>query len=168
MSERIRYEVNVCVLLHRAGRWLLAVRSPDVAYAPGQLGLIGGHVEPVAGADVFEATARREVQEEIGLDIGGVALRYLSSELYLGDHEQPVLTVTYVGELPTGVEPRLTAPEELSAIGWWSPAELETASNCAPWVPPVVRSAERLLASRSSPAESSQSPDGLAECGADV
>lgn len=146
MSERTRYEANVCVLLHRAGRWLLAVRSPGVAYAAGQVGLIGGHVEPVVGPDVFESTARREVAEETGLDLTGVSLHYLSSELYLRDAGQPVLTVTYVGELADGVEPRVTAPDELSAVGWWSLSELDTVENCAPWVPPLVAAAERLLA----------------------
>jgi 8-oxo-dGTP pyrophosphatase MutT (NUDIX family) len=145
VSERNRYEANVCVLLHRDRRWLLAVRGPEVAYAPGQLGLIGGHVEPVAGPDVFERTARREVLEETGVDLTGVQLRYLSSELYLGDDGQPVLTVTYVAELPTDREPRLTAPDELSALGWWSLAELADAPDCAPWVPPLVADAERLL-----------------------
>ena len=146
MAARTRYEANVCVLLHRAGRWLLAVRSPDVAYAPGQVGLIGGHVEPVVGPDVFESTARREVAEETGLDLTDVELSYLSSELYLGDAGQPVLTVTYVGELPAGVEPRVAAPDELTAVGWWSHAELATVENCSPWVPPLVAAAEHLLA----------------------
>lgn len=143
-GARTRYEANVCVLLHRRGRWLLGVRSPDVAYAPGQLGLIGGHVEPVAGPDVLEETARREVLEETGLDLTGLPLRYLSSELYLAGG-RPVLTVTFVGELPDGVEPRLAATDELTAIGWWSPAELAAASDCAPWVPPLVAAAQQLI-----------------------
>lgn len=146
MSIRTRYEANVCVLLHRDGRWLLAVRSPGVAYAPGQLGLIGGHVEPVTGPDVFENTARREVLEETGIDLTRVELHYLASELYLGTDGQPVLTVTYAAELPAGVQPQVTAPDELQSVGWWSAAELSTAESCAPWVPALVADAERLLA----------------------
>ena len=144
MNERTRYEVNVCVLLHRAGRWLLARRGAGVAYAPGQLGLIGGHVEPVAGPDVFENTARREVLEETGVDLVGVLLHYLSSELYLGELDQPVLTVTYLAQLPDGLEPRLTAPDELTEIGWWSLPDLAAAPNCAPWVPALVADAATL------------------------
>lgn len=146
MIERTRYEANVCVLLHRAGRWLLSVRSPEVAYAPGMIGLIGGHVEPVVGPNVFETTARREAREETGLDLSEVALHYLSSELYLGATGQPVLTVTYVGELPAGPQPRLADAVELSAVGWWSRAELEVAENVSPWILPLVTDAERLLA----------------------
>ncbi len=75
MPARNRYETNVCVLLHRAGRWLLSVRAADVDYAPGQVGLIGGHVEPVLGPDVLETTVLGELPEETGLDLTDVRLR---------------------------------------------------------------------------------------------
>lgn len=146
MGTRSSYEANVCVLLHRAGRWLLTVRAADVAYASGQLGLVGGHIEPVIGPGVLEATARREALEETGLDLTDVPLHYLSSELYRGPAGQPVLTVTLVGELPVGAEPRVVDPRELSALGWWTPAELLTVDNCSPWIPPLVGSAADLLA----------------------
>ena len=149
MSERTRYEANVCVLLRRSGRWLLTVRAPHVAYAPGMIGLVGGHVEPVVGAEVFESTARREALEETGLDLTDVTLHYLSSELYRGPDDQPVLTVTYAAELPVGIEARLADPEELTAVGWWSAAELQAADTCSPWIPPLVAAAEELLNSLS-------------------
>lgn len=145
MSARTLYEANVCVLLRRSGRWLLTVRAPHVAYAPGMIGLVGGHVEPVVGAGVFEATARREALEETGLDLTGVPLHYLSSDLYLGSADQPVLTVTYAGELPSGPEPRLADPDELAAVGWWSVDELSAVDNCSPWIPPLAVAAGELL-----------------------
>ena len=36
-----RFAVTVCVLLRRGDQWLLSVRAPGVAYAPGSIGLIG-------------------------------------------------------------------------------------------------------------------------------
>ncbi len=145
MSGRARYEANVCVLLRRSDRWLLTVRAPGVAYAPGLIGLVGGHVEPVVGPDIFEATARREALEETGLDLTDVPLHYLSSELYRGAADQLVLTVTYAGELPAGPVPRLADPHELTAVGWWTVAELLRVDNCSPWVPPLLLAAEELL-----------------------
>ena len=145
MSGRTRYEANVCVLLRRSGRWLLTVRAAHVAYAPGLIGLVGGHVEPVVGAGVFEATARREALEETGLDLDDVPLHYLSSELYLGAQDQPVLTVTYAAELPAGPEPQLADPDELVVVGWWTPHELQGADNCPPWLPPLLVAAAELL-----------------------
>ena len=145
MSGRTRYEANVCVLLRRSGRWLLTVRAPHVAYAPGLIGLVGGHVEPMVGPGIFEATARREAFEETGLDLTDVPLRYLSSDLYLGAADQPVLTVTYTGELPPGPEPRLADPDELAAVGWWTLAELRATENGSPWLPPLLEAAGDLL-----------------------
>ena len=145
MAGRTRYEANVCVLLRRAGRWLLTVRAAQVTYLPGLIGLVGGHVEPVVGADVFEATARREALEETGLDLTDVPLHYLSSELYLGAQDQPVLTVTYAAELPAGPEPRLADPAELVAVGWWTADELRRADNCPAWLPPLLVAADELL-----------------------
>ncbi|HEY5784247.1 MAG TPA: NUDIX domain-containing protein [Microlunatus sp.] len=145
MSGRTRYEANVCVLLRRRGRWLLTVRAPHVAYAPGMIGMVGGHVEPVVGKGTFETTVRREALEETGLDLTDVTLHYLSSELYRGSDDQPVLTVTYAAELPAGVEPGLADPDELVAVGWWTVAELLAADNGAPWLPPLLIAAEELL-----------------------
>ncbi|MDN5804735.1 MAG: NUDIX domain-containing protein [Microlunatus sp.] len=145
VTARTRYEANVCVLLRRGGRWLLSVRSAEAVYAPGSVGLVGGHVEPEAGPDVLEHTARREVAEETGIDLSGVELHYLSSALYLSSTGQPVLTVTFAAELAAGVEARLTAPDELSAVGWWSAAELAEDPRCAPWVPSLVADAGALL-----------------------
>ena len=51
---------------------------------PGRLGLIGGHVEADApAAGVLEETGRREVAEEVGLDLTGVPLTYLESEYFV-------------------------------------------------------------------------------------
>ena len=109
------------------------------------IGLVGGHVEPLVGPGIFESTARREALEETGLDLTGVPLHYLSSDLYLGSADQPVLTVTYAGELPSGPEPRVADPDELSAVGWWTVADLLTVDNCSPWVPPLLVAAGELL-----------------------
>ncbi|HWH99353.1 MAG TPA: NUDIX domain-containing protein, partial [Propionibacteriaceae bacterium] len=84
--ESKAYAVTVCVVIQRGDRWLLVVRAPGVAYAPNMIGMIGGHVDvtrPVA--DVLEATARREVTEEVGLDLSQVTLRYLESEFFITD-----------------------------------------------------------------------------------
>ena len=101
------FAVTVCVLLHRQGRWLLSVRSPEVAYAPGRLGLIGGHVEadsPVL--NVLELTVRREVAEETGLDLAAVPLTYLESEFFVTEQGGRQVTVTFVAPAPTAASSR--------------------------------------------------------------
>ena len=42
---RSRVRVNVCVALHRDGRWLLTVRATAGRLRPGTIGLVGGHLE---------------------------------------------------------------------------------------------------------------------------
>ena len=148
-------EVTVCVALHRGGRWLLSVRGRDVAHAPGTIGLIGGHLElrpePADGEaallepDVLENNGRREVREETGIDLTGAPLRYLGSEAFRSDGGAVVLAVTFVAEVPAGIEPVVAAPAELSEVGWWSPAELAADPRCVPWTLRLCRQAAEVI-----------------------
>jgi 8-oxo-dGTP diphosphatase len=144
--ERVLFAVNVCLLLHRDGRWLLDLRASDADYAPARLGLIGGHVEVADGPDhVFENAARRELVEETGIDLSGVPLHYLDSGLYEDHDRRPVLTVTYAAELPAGREPELAKASEPGQPAWWSLEELEADPRCTPWTPRLVRQAQAAL-----------------------
>ena len=143
-----RFAVTACVLLRRGDSWLLGLRAAGVAYAPGALGLIGGHVESAdAEASVLEATARREVLEECGIDLTGVALRYLESELFTTERGEPQVTVTFVAEAPPGVEPTATAPDELTSVGWWTITEVQDDPRSPAWLPALLTRAAETLAS---------------------
>lgn len=134
------------MLVARGEQWLLSVRGPDVAYAPGSLGLIGGHLEPAdVGPDVLEATARREVREETGLDLSNVPLHYLESTLF-PDGTGLQLTVTFVAEAPAGAVVGVGAPAELDEVGWWTAADAARHPRCPPWLPPLLEQAARYRA----------------------
>ena len=136
------YAVTVCVVIQRGDRWLLVVRAPGVAYAPNMIGMIGGHVDvtrPVA--DVLEATARREVTEEVGLDLSEVTLRYLESEFFITDRGERQITVTFTAQAPSEIEPYVNAADELVEVGWWTLADLEADARCPSWLPPLIRRA---------------------------
>jgi 8-oxo-dGTP diphosphatase len=134
------YAVTVCVLIQRGDRWLLAVRAPGVAYAPDKIGLIGGHVDVTdPESDVLEATARREVVEEVGLDLSGVSLTYLESEFFITNGGERQITVTFSAPAPSGDEPFVNAPDELVEIGWWTLNDLEADPRCPPWLPALIR-----------------------------
>lgn len=136
------YAVTVCVLIRRDDRWLLVLRAPGVAYAPNVIGMIGGHVEvsnPMPS--VLEVTARREVAEEVGLDLSGVSLHYLESEFFITDGGERQITVTFTAESPPGVEPYVNAPDELVDFSWWRLDDLEADPRCPPWLPDLVRRA---------------------------
>ncbi len=138
--------MTATVLLHTDGRWLLTVRGADVDDAAGQLGLVGGHVEqPEAGPGVLEATARREAAEEVGLDLSGVALTYLESEFFTTDAGAGQVSVAFVAAAPAGAQPRPADPDEVAAIGWWTPAEAAADPRCPPWLPGLLaRAAARV------------------------
>jgi 8-oxo-dGTP diphosphatase len=142
MIERARFPINVCAVLHRDGRWLLNVRADDANYAPGTIGLIGGHVEQGDGPErVLESTVQREIAEETGIDLTGIPLVYLDSEAYRDPYGDLVLTVTYVAELPLGVEPISENAVEDAELSWWTLEDLEADSRCAPWTSRLVRRA---------------------------
>jgi 8-oxo-dGTP pyrophosphatase MutT (NUDIX family) len=127
------------VLLHRSGKWLLSVRSPDVAYAPGRLGLVGGHVEVDSSTtNVLEVTARREVAEEVGLDLATVPLIYLESEFFVTEQGERQVTVTFVARAPADAVASVAAPAELSEVGWWTREEVAADSRCPPWLPELL------------------------------
>jgi 8-oxo-dGTP diphosphatase len=138
-----RYAVTVCVLIRRGDTWLLVLRAPDVAYAPNMIGLIGGHVEvtePEAG--VLEATARREVAEEVGLDLSEVPLSYLESEFFTTPGGEQQITVTFTASAPSGDEPSVNAPGELAEVRWWTISDLEADPRCPAWLPDLLRRAD--------------------------
>jgi 8-oxo-dGTP diphosphatase len=136
------YAVTVCVLIQRGDTWLLVVRAPKVAYAPNMIGLIGGHVDVARPqADVLEATARREVAEEVGLDLSELRLRYLESEFFLTDAGERQITVTFTAQAPAEIEPYVNAPDELVEVGWWTLDDLEADPRCPSWLPALIRRA---------------------------
>jgi 8-oxo-dGTP diphosphatase len=136
------YAVTVCVLIQRGDSWLLVVRAPDVAYAPNMIGIIGGHVNVTRPlADVLEATARREVSEEVGLDLSEVPLRYLESEFFITDRGERQLTVTFTAQAPPGIEPYVNAADELVEVDWWTLADLAADPRCPSWLPALIRQA---------------------------
>ncbi len=133
------------MLLHRGGWWLFGVRADTVAYAPGQLGLIGGHLEPDAlGPDALELTARREAAEETGLDLGAVDLAYLQSDLFDSGSGGLQLTAAFVAEVPADQEP-VVGCAELTAVEWWTPAELAADPRCPAWLPGLLDRAVALV-----------------------
>ena len=136
------YAVTVCVLIQHGDSWLLVVRAPDVAYAPNMIGMIGGHVEVTHPlADVLETTARREVAEEVGLDLSQTPLQYLESEYFLTDSGERQITVTFTAQAPPAIEPYVNAPRELVEVGWWTLNDLEADPRCPSWLPPLIRRA---------------------------
>lgn len=81
---------------------------------------VGGKVEGEdAGPDVLERAARREVAEEVGLDLTGIDITYVESTCFVTDDGDPLINVVFSGHLPA-----TTSPEEAAALTWLTPPDL--------------------------------------------
>lgn len=140
------YAINVDVALHRDDQWLLIVRGAGEAHAAGQLSLVGGTFEVTEpGSDVLERTARREVAEEIGVDLTGVDLVYVESTFFTTDAGEPVLNTVFAAHLPGGADPVIAAPDEVAAVRWSTLSALEADGSCPTWTTQSLRRADVAL-----------------------
>lgn len=122
--------VAFCVLVDQ-GRALLVHRHPGRRLYPDVWDLPGGHVERGESPD---ATARREVAEELGVTV-------VDLELVAVPVDVPgVVTHTFVAHRWQG-EPANLAPHEHDAIGWFTPAEAEALRLAVPEVAAILWSA---------------------------
>lgn len=102
----------VCVVVANRKGQVLAVGRPD---KPGQIGLLGGHVEP---GETLSGAVAREAAEEAGILLLGERVVY--------EHRDGGMSVTcYVSQF-AGVP----MPAEGQPVGWVSPAVLCNGRRC--------------------------------------
>jgi 8-oxo-dGTP diphosphatase len=94
---------------------------------------------------VLENTARREVAEEIAVDLSGVPLTYAESSFFIGDTGNQVLNIAFAAELPRDAVPAIVAPDEVADLTWWTLPELAAEPACPPWTLASVRRGARAL-----------------------
>jgi 8-oxo-dGTP diphosphatase len=133
------YIVNVEGAIFKDGRYLLVVRGPGETHAAGMLSLVGGKVENAGeSADILEATLRREILEEVGVEIG--AMVYVRSKSF-GAAEEPVMDVIFLC-VYAGGEPRIVDPDEVAAIHWMSAQEAQDDPDAPIWTKEDVQAVE--------------------------
>jgi 8-oxo-dGTP pyrophosphatase MutT (NUDIX family) len=112
-----RIVVNVEVAVVREGRYLAIVRGEAEDYGAGWLGFPGGKMElELDIQDVLEQTARREVFEEVGLEIDPPIV-YVESHSFGIPGETFVLDVVMLARAATG-EPVCADPGEVASVHW--------------------------------------------------
>ena len=115
--------VNVDAVVVRDGEFLAVQRSDDEEHAAGELAFPGGKVEADAGENAVETTARREVAEEVGVEVA--AVEYVSSHTFVADEGTECLNVVTACEYAGG-DPEVREPEEIADVFWTTLAELRT------------------------------------------
>lgn len=116
------------------GKVLLVRRSPHVRHYPDVWDLFGGHVE--AGESLDEAL-RREAREELGVEVD---LFHPLGTVY--DPVEPA-DITIFAVTAWREEPFNAAPDEHSAIGWFSADELPDSSGLEAYRRLVVQALAR-------------------------
>jgi len=101
------------VLYRHGGRWMVPFvrRRTDLRDHPGQVALPGGGVQP--GESAWEA-AQREVHEEIGVSLGGLAPLGAGDPIYASVSNFSV--VPFVAHLPDPVLPFVHDERELDGV----------------------------------------------------
>lgn len=109
--------VGVGLVILREGRLLLCQRmkAPEAGY----WSIPGGKVDHL---ETCLAAARREAEEETGLQIGAVEFLCHSEFIDPQDRHHWVSLIFVTRD--TQGEPTLTEPDKLSAIGWFDPDKL--------------------------------------------
>jgi 8-oxo-dGTP pyrophosphatase MutT (NUDIX family) len=139
------YIVNVEGAIVKDGRYLVVVRSAE-EYAPGGLCFPGGKVEGVGlDDDVLEETLRREIAEEVGLEVHA-EMAYVRSSAFVAEGK-PVIDVVFLCRWKSG-EAVAADPGEVSAVRWMTAAEAISQLETPPWTCLALELAEKVQLKR--------------------
>lgn len=116
--------VNVEAAINHEGKWLIIERSKKEEHAGGLLSLVGGKLEqeqqPV---EILESNLKREVLEEVDIEIKNV--NYLYSSSFVTDKNEHVLNIVFLCEYKSGI-PYRKSPDEVEDVKWMSSDEIES------------------------------------------
>lgn len=135
-----KYIVNVEGVIVKDGRYLMVARGEE-EYAPGGLNFPGGKVEGAGSADdVLEETLRREIAEEVGLEVHD-EMAYVRSSAFLAEGD-PVVDVVFLCRYKAGTAVAVD-PAEVAAVRWMTASEAIAHPETPPWTRLSLELAER-------------------------
>lgn len=137
----MKYVVNVEGAIVRGEQYLMIIRGQGETHAGGTLSFVGGKVEITETAsDVLEVTLRREIMEEVGVQVYG--LSYVQSSHFIAGDDR-VVDIVFLCRYETG-EPRIADIQEAEAILWLTAIEVMEHSLCPPWTQAAMQRVEAL------------------------
>jgi len=132
--------VNVECAVIRQNEWLMTKRSSSKRHGAGLLAFPGGKVETTDGrVDVLESCVKREVFEEVGLELTG-PINYVASTSFFIDEifVVNILFRTFVESLGA---PLNFDNEEVEAVFWMTDEDIRRHPLTPPW---LIQSLEHL------------------------
>jgi 8-oxo-dGTP pyrophosphatase MutT (NUDIX family) len=140
-----RYIVNAEWAIVKDGCYLMVVRGEE-EHAPSGLNFPGGKVEGTGNLyDILEETLRREIVEEVGLEVHA-EMAYLHSSAFLAEGD-PVVDVVFLCRYKAGTA-IATDPGKVAAVRWMTAAEAIAHPEIAPWTRLSLELAEKVRLER--------------------
>lgn len=137
----MKYIVNVEGAIVHDGKYLMIIRGQGESHAGGTLAFVGGKVETRENTDlVLEQELRREIMEEVGIEIAEMAYTQ-SSHFVVGDVF--VVDIIFLCQYASG-DPRIADVEEVEEILWLDATEVVKHPSCPPWTKTGIERAEAL------------------------
>lgn len=130
MSLKVIVNVEVAIYSATRNAWLMIQRPVTESHAPGTLSFVGGKVDADDCAiDTLESAARREVLEEVGIQIN--QLSYVESKMFSTAKGNVVLDVVFITSVDDA-QPICTS--EAETIEWLTLDEILLHPKTPPWI----------------------------------
>ena len=137
------YVVNVEAAIYKEDKWLIIKRSEKEEHGPGLMSLVGGKVETDVVQDgILEVTLRREIREEVGIEVSD-SIHYLESKTFPLADGQLVVDIVFVCKYKSG-EARVVDSNEVGEIYWMTCEELLQDERALSWLKESLKRAEDL------------------------
>lgn len=137
------YIVNVEAAIYKIDQWLIVKRSDVEEHAGGTLALVGGKVEVTnVSNDILENTLKREILEEIGIEVYD-EMRYVKSSFFVTQDGQPVIDIVFLCKYKSG-DPKVLDPNELSLVEWMSAQEILNNKTIPIWTKDSIAKAQSI------------------------
>ncbi len=144
--DTIRNVINVVGAIYKDDKWLMIKRSEKEEYAPGIIAMVGGKVETKGEEyNILESTLRREVMEEVGIEINE-NMTYVGSVGFISKKWGPVVDVIFFCKHEKG-EPYPASPSEVAEVYWMTTEEILDNAQIPKWVKSCIIKSDRLRAS---------------------
>lgn len=136
--------VNVEAAIFKDHQWLIIKRSEKEENAGGLLSLVGGKVENEdSSPDVLETTVKREVFEEVGVEVKE-NLKYVHSTSFQTDSGRSVVNVVFLCEYASG-EPYAKSRDEVTEVSWMTTSKILNDLHSPAYLKESIKQAESLV-----------------------
>lgn len=134
------YIVNVEGAVFQGEKWLVIKRSAKEEHAGGTLSLVGGKVELEANTlDILEKTVKREIYEEVGIEVKQNP-KYLYSSSFTLANGQHVLNIVFLCEYDKGTA-HCKSPDEVEEVHWMTYEQIMCHPDAPPWTKESIQRA---------------------------